>query len=236
MIRPTTPGPRSVPTYSTEDFEHIAVAIGVEVLDVIPYRNAFEAAATWYRADCNTPRRVPPSTIKRQARLIAAAAKKLLRHLEIYDYRNAPEGPRDLALLEALASAEDGADDDVLRASERVARLVEIFDGIDAAQELRRLGGEAANDAAPIGRLTTLRGRRGNPAVNSWVAEMMPIYKALTGKDPRISVNARREPTGPFLRFLKAASKPLEVDGKPLPFGAVREKARALVKRASRQK
>jgi hypothetical protein len=149
-----------VPTYSTEDFEHIAVAIGVEVRDVIRYRNTFEAAATWYRADCRRPRRVPPSTIKRQAMLIAAAAKKLLRRLEIYDYRNAPEGPQDLALLEALASAEDGAEDDVLRASERVARLVGIFDGIDAAQELQRCGGKAANDAAQIGRLTTLRGRR----------------------------------------------------------------------------
>jgi hypothetical protein len=51
-----------------------------------------------------------------------------------------------------------------------------------------------------------------------------------------MSVNALGKPTGPFRRFLQAASKPLEVDGEPLPFGAVREKARALVKRAARQK
>jgi hypothetical protein len=38
------------------------------------------------------------------------------------------------------------------------------------------------------------------------------------------------------LRFLKEASKPLEIYGEPLAFGAVREKARAIVKRASRQK
>jgi hypothetical protein len=225
-----------VSTYSTRDFECIATAIGVNPGRVEDYRNQFEAAARWYRSDCRTPRRVPPSTIKRQARLIAAAAKKLLRHLEIYDYRNAPEGPPDWALLEALASAEDGTEDNVIRATERVGRLAEIFDGIAAAQELERRGRKAANDATKIGKLTTLPGRRGSYALNDWMAEMMPIYKALTGKSPRISVTARGKPSGPFLRFLQAASKPLEVDGKPLPFEAVREKARALVKRASRQK
>ena len=126
----------SVPTYYIENFEQIAAAIRVKVSLVAQQRNAFEAAATWYRFDCRTPRRVPSSTIKRQATLIATAAKRLLRHLEIYDYRNAAEGPRDLDLLEALALADDGNEENVIGASERVACLVAIFDGIDATQEL----------------------------------------------------------------------------------------------------
>ena len=225
-----------MPTYSPEDFELIAAAIDVSPRAVADYRNRFEAAAEWYRSDCRSPRRVRPSTIKHQAGLIAAVAKRLLRHLEIYDYRKASEGPRDLALLDALSLAEDGMEENVIRATERVGRLVEIFDGIDATDELKRRGLAAADDASQTSRLTTLRGRRGNPAVNSWMTEMMPIYRALAGKDPRISVNAYGKSTGPFLRFLKAASKPLEVDGNPLALGSAREKARAIVKRASRQK
>jgi hypothetical protein len=178
---------------------------------------------------------VPPSTLERQAKGIAAAARRLLRHLEIYDYRNAAEGPRDLALLETLALSEDGVEEDVIRASERVARLVEIFEGIAATQELERRGRQAASDAATVGKLTTLDGRRGKPALRAWIAEMMPIYKKLTGKNPRISVNARREATGPFVRFLKAASKPLDINAKELASG-IREKARASVKRAFLQK
>lgn len=112
-------------TYSNEDFERIAAAIGVSPLAVADYRNQFEAAAAWYRADCLSPRRVPPSTIKRQAKAIAAAAKRLLWHLEIYDSRNAGEGPQDLALLEALALSDDGTEENVIRASERVTRLVD---------------------------------------------------------------------------------------------------------------
>jgi hypothetical protein len=223
-------------TYSNEDFERIGAAIGVSPPAVAEYRNQFEAAAAWYRSDCRTPQRVPPSNIKRQAKLIAAAAKKLIRHLEIYDYRNAPQGPPNLAVLEALVLAEEGSEADVIWATERVGHLVAVFEGIAAAEELERRGRAAADDAATIGRLTTPHGRRGDPVVNAWIAEMMPIYKALTGKVPRISVNDRREPTGPFLRFLKAASKPLEVDGEPLAFGAVREKSRAMAKRSSQQK
>ena len=226
----------SMPTYSPEDFELIAAAIDMSPRAVADYRNRFEAAAEWYRSDCRSPRRVPPSTIMHQAGLIAAAAKRLLRHLEIYDYRKVSEGPRDLALLDALSLADDGIEDEVIRAAERVGRLAEIFDGIDAAEELERRGLAAADDASQTGRLTTLRGRRGNPAVNAWIAEMMPIYKALTKKEPRVSVNALGKPTGPFSRFLQAASKPLEIDGNPLAFGSAREKTRAIVKRASQHK
>ncbi len=222
-------------TYSKEDFDGIAKAIRVNPLAVAECHNDFEAAAAWYRSDCRTPRRVPPSTLKRQAKGIAAAAKWLLRHLEIYNYRNAAQGPQDLALLETLALAEDGTEENVIRASERVARLVAIFDAIDAAQELQRRASTATNDATQRARLTTLRGRRGNPALRAWIAEMMPIYKKLTGKNARISLDAHGKPTGPFWRFLKAASRPLNIDVTALASG-VRDQTRTRAKRASLQK
>ena len=221
--------------YSIDDFEHIGAAIGANSVAVADCGNQFEAAAAWYRSDCRSPRRVPPSTIKRQAEGIAGAAKKLLRHLEIYEYRNASEGPTDLALLEALALADGGSEELVIRASERVALLVAIFDGIDAAQELERRAKLATDDATQRARLTTLRGRRGNPPLRAWIAEMKPLYKKLTGKNPRISVDARGKPTGPFWRFLEAASRPLGVDGKELASG-VRDQTRARTSRASLQK
>jgi hypothetical protein len=221
--------------YSTQDLENIAAAIKVNMRRVGELRNQFDAAAAWYRADLGSPRRTPPSSIRRQASAIAAAARRLLRHLEIYDYRKALEGPRDLELLDALALAGNGAEEDVLRASERVARLIDIFDAIDACQELEHRAQQAVKNALEIGRLTTPRGRHGNNALRSWTAEMMPIFKALTGKNPRISVNDRGGPTGPFLRFLIAAGGPLGIREEELTDGA-RPRARTLVKRAARQK
>jgi len=185
--------------------------------------------------DSRGPERVPPSTVKRQAKAIAAAAKRLLRHLEIYDHRRGAEGPTDLPLLEALAFADDGVEENVIQASERVSRLVAIFEGVDAAQELERRARVAGNDATQRARLTTLRGRRGNPPVRAWIAEIKPIYKKLTGKNPRISVDARGRSTGPFWRFLKAASQPLNIDGEALASG-IRDQTRIRAKRGSLQK
>lgn len=222
-------------TYSHEDFERIGTVIGASPVAVANCWNQFEAAATWYRLDCRSPGRVPPSTIKRQAKGIAGAAKRLLRHLEIYDYRHASKGPADLDLLEALAFADDGIEENVIRASERVALLVLILDGIDAVRELKLRAKVAIDDSSQRAKLTTLRGRRGNPPLRAWIAEMKPIYKTLTGKNPRISVDARGRPTGPFWRFLMAASRPLGVDGRDLASG-VRDQTRARAKRASLQK
>ena len=137
--------------------------------------------------------------------------------------------------MDALTLAEDGCEADVIGATERVGRLVAIVKAITAAQELEKRGRTAASDASTIGKVSTLHGRRGNPALRAWIAEMMPIYKKLTGQEPRISVDAHRKPAGPFWRFLQATSQPLDIDDKKLASG-VREKLRASVKRASLQK
>ena len=210
-------------TYSKEDFERIAAAIGKDVADVAQHETSFESAAHWYRQDCRAAKassRVAPSDMSKRMTQIANAARKLLGHLEVCDPRQAPDGPGAIALLEFLTSADDGTEDDVIRATARVGRLVEIFDSIDAARELKRRARKAAPDAVRIGELIVPKGRHGQPAVNNWIAEMMPIYKKITGKDPRASVITagprRGKAAGPFIRFLEAASKPLEADGEPL--------------------
>ena len=75
------------------------------------HEKRFEAAATWFRRnrEGSKVKRTAPSAIEKRMKQIANAARKLLWHLEVYDYRKAADGPADFALLEALASAEDGS-------------------------------------------------------------------------------------------------------------------------------
>ena len=206
-------------TYSREDFELIAVAIGQDVADVMQHEKSFESAAHWYRQDYRAPKapsRVAPSNMSKRMTQIANAARKLLRHLEVYDPRQAPDGPGANALLAFLASADDGTEDEVIQATARVGRLVEIFDSIDAARELERRARKGAEDAVRIGELIVPKGHHGEAAVNNWVAAMMSIYKKITRKDPRTSVIAPERPgegkaAGPLIQFLEAAAKPLRI-------------------------
>jgi hypothetical protein len=125
-------------TYSREDFECMAAAVGKDVADVTARKESFEAAAFWYRQDCRAPKpptRIAPSAMASRMEQIAKAARKLLGHLQICDPREAEDGPGAIALLEFLASAEDEDEDAVKRATAGVGRLVEIFDAIDAARE-----------------------------------------------------------------------------------------------------
>ena len=188
-------------------------------LIIIRYEKHFEAAATWYRLDCrgSNIKRATPSVIKDRMDKIARAARRLLKWLDIDhrdNYRYAADGPRDFALLEFLASAENGNEDEVTRATARVEQLVEILDAADAAQKLEHLARKAADDAVQIGELTVPKRHRGHAAENDWIAVMMSTYKKLTGKEPRTSVIApgrsgRGKAAGPLIRFLEAAGKPL---------------------------
>ena len=227
-------------TYSDQDFERIAETIGKSPALVANDASRFEAAAAWYRSYCRAPKGILLADIAKRVQQIANAARKLLRQLEIYDYRKAPDGPGDIALLEVLAPDENGTEDDIIRSTAQIGRLVEIFDAIDAARHLEDRGRKAAEDAKHLSRLISVKGRRGDYAVNVWLAEMMSIYKALTRKEPRISVVSsgpkRGKPSGPFLRFLEAASGPVECDGEPLRLRGVRERVRALSRATRRRK
>jgi hypothetical protein len=205
-----------MPTYSKEDFERIAAAIGKDVGDDMRQDKSFEAAATWYRLYHDAPQAVAPSEMRKRMTQIANAARKLLRHLDIFDPAQAADGPGAIAVLQFLASADDGTEDAVIRATARIGRLVEVFEAVDAARELQQRARKAAEEAVRIGELIVPKGHHGEAAVNDWIAATMSIYKKITGKNPRTSVIAPERPgqgkaAGPLIRFLEAAGKPLGI-------------------------
>jgi hypothetical protein len=95
-----------------------------------------------------------------------------------------------------------------------------------------------AEDVAQIGELIVPKGHHGHVAENDWIAVMMSIYKRITGTDPGISVVApsrsdrgrsdrgrsdrgrsdRGKATGPLIRFLEAAAKPIGIELSPDSF------------------
>jgi hypothetical protein len=208
-------------TYSREDFEQIAAAIRCDVSDVWRYEKQFEAAAMWYRLGYNALKfhRTTPSVMRKRMTRIANAARKLLRHLDVRDPAQAPDGP-GIAVLQVLASADGGSEDPVVRATAQIGRLVEILEAVNAARELERRAEIGAEDVVRVGELVVPKGHQGETAVNDWIAAMMSIYKKITGKEPGMSVAAPGRPDrgkayGPLIRFLEAAGKPLKI-----PFSA----------------
>ena len=88
-----------------------------------------------------------------------------------------------------------------------------MMDAIEAESELERRALEAAEGVVAIGKLTVPRGHQGKAAVNNWIAEMMEIYRKITGSEPATSVGRHNQPnegvaSGPFIRFLQAAAIP----------------------------
>jgi hypothetical protein len=219
-------------TYSRADFERISAAIEMDCAEVLKYAARFDSAADWYRSFRRAPERLRFSVTRKRLTQIANSARKLRRNLEVYDYRKGPTDPVDTTLLELL-SGENASEDDVIRSASVIQGLIEIFDAIDAGQVLERAARQAADDAECLSRLTGVKGRRGDHALNVWIADMMSLYKAITGKDPRMSVVSsgpdQGKASGPFLRFLEAASGPVECDGDPLCLKAVRERVRAIL-------
>jgi hypothetical protein len=140
--------------------------------------------------------------------------------------------------LEFLASAEDGTEDRVIQATARIGRLLEM--AVDAARALERRARKAGENAVQISKLIVPKGRRGDPAMNIWIGDMMGIYKEITGRPPRVSQIAkgpnRGKAAGPFVRFLEAASCPLIRQGEPLCLNSLRERVRDFSTSARGQK
>jgi hypothetical protein len=209
-------------TYSRADFEQIASALHKDVTDVCRYERQFEAAAMWYRLDLARPKKQTPSVLRRRMMLLVNTARRLLRHLEVEDASQASDGP-GITILQVLGPTADGTEDAVVRATARVGRLVEILEAVDAVRELERRASLAAEDVVQIGELVVPEGHRGDAAVNDWVAGLMSIYQKITGRDPGISVVAsgrrnRGKATGPLIRFLQAAGKPIGINLTPDSF------------------
>jgi hypothetical protein len=211
-------------TYSSKDFEQIAAAIRVDVTRVRRHEKRFEAAAMFYRLGQKALKiqRVAPSVMRSRMTQIANAARKLLRHLGVWKLAQAPDGP-GIAVLQVLASTDDATEDAIVRATARLGRLVEMLEAADAARELERSARAGGEDVVRIGKLIGPKGHRGEAVLNDWIAEMMSIYKQITGKDPGISVGApgrrrRGKAAGPLIRFLEAAGKQIGIQLSPESF------------------
>jgi len=159
--------------YSREDFEQIAAAMRKDVTQVCRYEKRLEAAAMWYRLDQNALKikRVTPFVMRRRMTQIANAARKLLRHLGVWDPAEAPDGPAR-AVLQVLASTDDGTEDAVVRATARIGRLIEILEAANAVGEFERRANIGAEDVWRIGKLTLSNGHQGEAAVNDWIASI----------------------------------------------------------------
>jgi hypothetical protein len=209
-----------MPTYSTEDFERIAAAIGKDVTEVIQHKRLLEGAARWYRLDCGLPcpraRRTPPSKSRIKLQQVSKAARRLLKHLGVDKTADAYDGPGNMELLETLAWAEVYDQDAVVTATRRIGRLMEILEAVDAASAIEDCAEEAANAVLAMGALTTRPGHHGNEPVDDWIAAMMVVYREITGSEAATSVGGPDQPnegiaSGPLIRFLTAAGKPLGI-------------------------
>jgi hypothetical protein len=210
-------------TYSSEDYERIAAAIGRNVGDVVEYKQFFEWATDWYGLDCGLPhdapprpRRMPPSKMHDKLQRLAKSARRLMKDLEIKNYEEAADGPGNFDLLDVLAAVEEPSEDAVVNATRRMGQLATMMDAVEAALELERRALEASEDVLKIGKLTVPQGHQGKAAVNNWIAEMMEIYRNITGAEPATWVGHVDQPnegiaSGPFIRFLQAAGEPLDL-------------------------
>jgi hypothetical protein len=254
-----------VPTYSQNHFEQIAAVLGVSAAGILQYRSGFEEAARWYRLNIppakrqggptfelrNQRTKKPGGTyglrkqlfkkaktlseLRKKAKQVEAAARKLLLHLDVRRLGEALDGPGDRELLAFLATYSGSSEEEVIDATARVGRLAELLEAIDAAKFLEACSYKAAQEAAKFAKLLPT-GHQGDVAAIGWIADMMSLFKRITGEEPRFSVlrpgPGRGQPTGPFLRFLQAAGEPLEIDLSP---ASARGRQRALKGLAQRR-
>jgi hypothetical protein len=209
-------------TYSRENFEQIASTIHADVADVCRYEKQFEAAALWYRLDLDPPKRQTPSAARQRMGQIVNTARKLLKLLGVEDPSQALDGP-GVAVLQVLASTCDGTDEEaVVQATARIGRLVEILDAVHGVRELERCASVRAEQVVQIGELVVAKGHHGDVPANDWIAAMVSIYKKITGKSGISVVSGdkdhRGKATGPLIRFLQAAGKPIGIKLSPDSF------------------
>jgi hypothetical protein len=211
-------------TYSGDDFEQIAAAIGTELGVVLKYEMLFEWAADWYALDRGLPRDdprprrrpTPPSKMGERLRRIAKRARHLLDSLEVKNRQGAYDGAASFEIVEILATAEKSSEDAVVNATGRIEQLLAIMEAIESAGELERRARQAAGQVVSLSGLIVPKGHQGDAPVNNWIAAMLGVYQRITGVKPATSVIGGNQPnegipSGPLIRFLQAAGKPLNI-------------------------
>jgi hypothetical protein len=203
-------------TYKQSNFDQIATAIDVNVGQIAKHANLFEEAARWYRLARRRPTRIVPSKMRDKLDEVAKNARRLLKSLGVNNPAHAADGPGPRELVASLVLLGERNEDPVIDAVGRIGRLTEIIDGLAAAAALEVRAKRAAIEVKKVGKLTVREGNPGDDAINDWIAAMMELYRTITGREPATSVGApgRRNPgiaQGPFIRFLRAAGKPLNM-------------------------
>jgi len=148
---------------------------------------------------------------------VAKNVRRLLKSIGVNDPDQALDGRGNIEILAALVLVGERNEDPIIEATRRIGRLAEIIEGVAAAAEVERRAKKAAIEVADIGKLTVREGNPGDDAVNDWIAGMMSLYRRITGREPATSVGAPKRrndgiATGPLIRFLEAAGKPLEIE------------------------
>lgn len=200
--------------YSLADLHAIAQAIDATFPDEKIKQQVIllERAADWYLRACNEPERLKPSITRKKLQQIATAARNLLRHLGVLDVAQAVDGPPDDRLIDALVNTTGGSEDDVVHATGRIGRLVEIVECVAAVGELERRSKAAAPDRD--WEHIVPKGHVGDLALKNWITDLMQAYERITGKRPSYG-SSDTETGGPFIRFLMAAGAPLNISRSP---------------------
>lgn len=232
--RPGMPMPRH---YSNAEYQSIASALGVPLEHVMAHMPEFEAAVSWYRSSERSPLPRTPSEMRKKAKQISGAARRLLHHLGIDDPRQAADGPGIPWILDLLAYGEGVCRETVVDATKRVGRLAEVLDGIAATGEIEGYGHAAVPAIKRLGEVLGIGGHRGDLAEKLWLEAMMSLYEKITGERPRMTVGAagtdrEGEARGRFIDFLKAAGRPL---GIKINSDAWRSKARTVLAETSQR-
>ena len=200
--------------YSDADYQSIAEAVNLPIAAVRARAAEFEVAALLYEHDLSDVVLSTPGKGKNRLKPISGAASRLLEALGVQNAADAPDGPSS-EILDLLNFGDMTAGDEVVAATARVGRLVEVLDAIAATKTLKRVSNRAAVEIAHIGNLTVRKGHQAGP-LSDWTAALLSTYKKLTNRKPGTSIGAPGTKTagrvgGPLIRFLRAAGQPLEI-------------------------
>ena len=197
---------------------------------MMAHQKDFENAALMFRLDRGSPselarsRGSTPTQMRGKMERVEKSARRFLEALGVrrdkrglVTIEEAYDGPGDIEILKVLSWAAEHDEDPVIAATRRLGRLAEILEAIEAAGDIEQWARRGADEAIEFGRLTVPKEHQGDVPFNNWIAAMLPIYKQITGKDPGTSVGApgsslQRKATGPVVRFLAAAEKPLGLE------------------------
>lgn len=197
-------------TYRKPTYCCMAEAMDVLYNRIIRFSPCFEAAARWYIIDAGRPIRPTPSSLKTKLTQIRANADKLLAHLGIDDTAAAWDGPGSRNIYDALYVVGGAtSEEELTQLTGRIARFVDMVDGLLAVQDLSKLSRDALENAENLRRLTGRRGHEGDQHINYWIFWMLCIYAKCRRVNVRVPLS--HEETELLYRFLRCAGAPMGI-------------------------